>query len=104
MTPDCTIEGAEYLAGEMSADELCRKFEQRLQQELGAKSDGPQLRDILVAIAVEKRGSLKAKVTAQSNGKAVDYPVVGFDVMDRSLKQSDLDLLAEATAKFISSQ
>lgn len=98
MNAQCTITGSEYLSSDANAEELCLDFQSELRELLSRDADSVQFRDLVIALSVEKRGSVKAKVTAQTGEGEIDYPVVGLDVMDRPVARSDLSGLARAVA------
>lgn len=105
MAERCTIDGIEHLPGASSAEATCSHFEQLLHQQLAAQinADGGSMaiEPVSIALSIEKRGAIKAKVTASKNGSVTEYPEVGFDVMDRPLRESDLEPLAAAVARVL---
>lgn len=92
----CRVEGAEYLAEQASADQICRKFKQSM---FNALDDEVDRDTISVTLRIEKGGSITAMLTADGSGKIRTYLEVAIDVMDRGLKLSDLDRLAKAAAE-----
>lgn len=91
----CRVKGAEYLAEQASADQICRKFKQSLFSDLDDKIDRNA---ISVTLRIEKIGTITAMLTSETSGKIRAYPEVAVNVMDRGLKLSDLDRLAKAAA------
>lgn len=100
----CSIEGAQYLSADADGKALCRDFQKRLAKALGAVTDGPDLRDLTIAITLRKRGAAEALVTSMRDGQKHDYPLVAIDVMDRPLAKGDVDQLADAVARMLASQ
>ena len=100
----CTLTGAELIAPDASAEELCQAFQQRLAKALSNSSNLVQIEDLTVALAAAKHGSIEAKVSLRSEQGVETLPVVAIDVSDRSLAKRDLDGLADAVAHVMSSR
>ena len=97
-TRSCTIEGADILASDVSADELCQGFEQRLHAAIAGHMDPSGL---AISLTIEKSGTIQAIVVRDAAGGAETLADVAVDVMDRSLNRNDLNRLADTAAQVI---
>ncbi len=97
----CFVEGAEYLAEQASADQICRKFKQSLFNALDASVDQHTL---TVTLSIKEIGTITAVLISEEHGKTESYLEVAVDVMDRALNLSDLDRLARAAADIMNKQ
>lgn len=101
----CTIEGEKFLAPDADADALCSRFEQHLQAALAEAAPGRTADEFSVHVTIGERGSLTADVQGTgAQGASREYPSVTLDVMDRSLEINDLDRLADAVVRIVTSQ
>lgn len=98
---DCTIRGAEYLAGSGSKTQMCDDFRARIAAVLNEAGMQGRADDIAMAIEVQKGRSLTARVSQTGVDTGTDFPVVAIDVMDRPLRSSDLDRLADAVGRML---
>ncbi|NBB26299.1 hypothetical protein GVM20_14295 [Porphyrobacter sp. SLTP] len=97
----CFVKGAEYLAEQASADQICRKFKQSL---FNALDDAVDQHTFTVSLSIEESGTITAVLISKDHGKTEDYFEVAVDVMDRALNLSDLDRLARAAADMMNKQ
>lgn len=97
----CFVKGAEYLAEQASADQICRKFKQSL---FNALDDAVDQHTFTMSLSIEESGTITAVLISKGHGKTEDYFEVAVDVMDRALNLSDLDRLARAAADMMNKQ
>jgi hypothetical protein len=97
----CFVKGAEYLAEQASADQICRKFKQSL---FNALNDAVDQHAFTVTLSIKESGTITAVLISEEHGKSEGYLEVAVDVMDRGLNLSDLDRLARAAADIMNKQ
>ena len=97
----CFVKGAEYLAEQASADQICREFKQSL---FNALDDAVDQHTFTVSLSIEESGTITAVLISKDHGKTEDYLEVAVDVMDRALNLSDSDRLARAAADMMNKQ
>ncbi len=95
---NCNVAGAELLGGQMTSEEICSRFAQRLGAARQADGQG-EITDI--SLSVKKPATIDVVVVLKSQDGSKSYPPVSIDAIDRQLVASDLDRLAEATAQVI---
>ena len=101
--PDCSVVGAEFVAGAPSEADICRSFNDSLSRALTERGSAIEAAKIAVSIAIDKRGSSSAKVAMSRTEQSapVEFPELTVDVMDRSMQMGDIETLADAVAKMI---
>ena len=97
----CTIVGAEHLGVDGSDDRMCEDFRTRLTTTLNDAGMPDRADDLALDIEVQKGRAVIARVArADATGES-EFPVVAIDVMDRPLRVSDLDRLADAVGRML---
>lgn len=95
----CTVIGAKNFAKDASADQICDDFKARLSKVLSDVDSTYGTDGLTIALELNERGSVQARVTRETSDGPVVHPVIAVDVMDRALAQQDLDRLADAVAQ-----
>ena len=95
---NCSVEGAELLGGQITEDEICSRFKQQLDD---AREGSPAGSVKNIALTLKKPATIDVVVVLQSDQGEKRYPSVSIDAIDRQLVASDLDRLAQATAKVL---
>ena len=95
----CSVQGGKYLSSGASDEQICSAFAKRLSQAMAVDGSNGEIDDLSIALALDKRGSVEARVTRQNGTAHETYPVTAVDVLDRPIGQRDLDSLADAVAQ-----
>lgn len=105
LSVNCSVEGAGFLPGNLDSASACQLFRQRLDAALSKSDLDLGTKGYSVAIVIDKRGSLQARLAENgSDSNTKNYPVARIDVMDRPLEQDDLGRLADAIADVLAAR
>ena len=92
----CRVEGVEHLEQTVASEAVCELFQRRLASRLEDPVHGASRS---ISIEISKSGTIDASVTDPSGASVTPFPTVSIDVMDRGLKISDIEQLADAVAQ-----
>lgn len=92
----CNVAGLSFLAKAATEEEVCTRFERAL---FAAKDPENGGEGLSVSISIDQAGSIDALVTITSPDRADRTLEAAIDVMDRGLRSSDIDRLAQVIAE-----
>ena len=95
-TPNCQIENAKFLTTSVGEEELCERFMMRLSETIGNQRN---LSELNVVLEVTTGNGIHANLTRRSDSQTAVIPVTSVEVMDRDLRLSDLDDLADTVGQ-----
>jgi hypothetical protein len=105
----CSVKGVEILGTGHSDSSICSVFRDKIGKNLPhplkivqSFSQPASIDRIKVEIRFSKAGSASALAVRQTDGVDRAYPEIVVDVMDKSLGQNEVDMLAAEVAKMIS--
>ena len=93
----CRATGEKSVSG-LGDESLCDRFMARLQLTLGAQGRSDLATGRAFTIDVQEQGALIARA---ANADTAPSPAISIDVLDRPLRPSDIDRLADAVAAFL---
>ena len=104
----CTVKGAEKLAPDTINASVCGTVKQHVDKALPKVTKAVETASgedwIKVDVRFAKPATILAVVTRKSGGTEKVHPEIAVDVMDKSLSQSEVEMLAREVAKQIAAQ
>ncbi len=98
----CRAEGVQFLSVTAEEGDVCALFQSKFAEALAKDGDSADGADgWIIAIDIEKSGTINADVARMTSSGAKSYPTVSVDVMDRPLNLTDVEQLALSAARVI---
>jgi hypothetical protein len=95
VTGTCVVVGSLEAIPDVDASAVCARFEREfvsLIRESGVAGS------LSIELAFHKRGSIEAVIRLTKCGNTTHYPTISVNTLDRVIRLSDLDVLAQAAA------